>query len=100
MVKETRIIVGPSDIWKVRLVCHCGGEVLCPFRDTDGKVFVPPSKCPHCNEPWEKGVAAHTIYERIKDLMDAVRYLSELDNHPRLSVLLEIDGEPAKEPSR
>ena len=96
MVKETRIVLDPSEFQRFRIICSCGGEVICPLRDGGGHLFIPPNRCPHCQNDWQSGGTSRQVYVQIGNLMNAVRYLSELPVDTPLSVRFEIDAEPEK----
>ena len=96
MVKETRIVFSPHEFERFRLVCFCGGEVVCPLRDRDGKLFVAPTACPYCGDRWDSGGQSRQAHQQIKAIMDAVRYLSELPTDTPLSLRFEIDGDLEK----
>lgn len=96
MVKETRIVFGPSDFKRLTFVCgSCNGTYGQPIN----KECKIPGHCPHCKaEWWDITRQPPLAVKHVTALVDAVHYFLDSRNQPDsilsdFSLDLEIDGD-------
>ena len=95
MVKESRIVFGPSDIDRLRVVCKCGGEVVFPMHDNAIRL---PRECPQCNDEWTSDFAgyASTTHAATEALSKSMRKLEKCEKDAPFSVLFELQDSVEK----
>ena len=96
MVKETRIVFEPKDIYRIRIGCNsCSVEMV--FSPRRSRI---PDFCPGCCVPWVKGnLTEQTRREStFFEFLYALREWLE-DDHPPVTIRLELDGDVEEEAS-
>ena len=96
MVKENRIVFGPSDICKIRLICgECQLEVAYPVPQASSQLT---EKCPHCEKRWKIGTGRLArAYQELSSLARAMSFLANPSNGVPFSVQFEMDGAESKD---
>ncbi|MCY3730254.1 MAG: hypothetical protein OXF98_02835 [Rhodospirillaceae bacterium] len=78
-VTESRIVLGPGDIVRVRVVCTvCEGEIVHPMGLTQA-IVIPAKKCPHCKNVWISSPGDRRTHEELTNLVRAAKYLAKRD---------------------
>lgn len=88
MTSEHRLLVEPSDIEVIALLCKdCGGSVS--LKPSDRRHFVG-DQCPNCHEYWYKN--GSKIEQATKALFDAIQTLADtkLKQDAKVTVRLHI----------
>ena len=90
LVKETRILFDIRDIRNLRVACGtCGFEMM--FAPHQNREI--PKKCPYCPSEWVDALNANNpAWDKVVSLIQAVAYLSKLQNPP-VSLRFEIDDD-------
>ncbi len=87
MTSERRLLIEPSDVQVIELVCKaCGASVS--LKPSDLRHFVG-DKCPNCNGHWfENG---SKIKQATNALFGAIRTLADLQEDLKAAVRMHVD---------
>ena len=87
MTSQHRLLIEPSDIQVIELVCkECGASVS--LKPSDLRHFVG-DKCPNCNQDWfENG---SKIKQMTNALFGAIRTLADMQEDVKVAVWLHVE---------
>ena len=87
MTSERRLLIEPSDVQVIELVCKgCGASVS--LKPSDLRHFIG-DKCPNCNDDWfEHG---SKIKQATNALFGAIRTLGEMKGDVKVGVRLHVE---------
>ena len=91
MARENILIIDPSDIRRIRIVCSkCAGTVIYPRSGSPAKI---PMNCPICNEEWWDGRFPRNdpAVQEADNLIRAIEFLSKLSERV-IEIRLEVDA--------
>ena len=84
MIRETRVLIDPSDLLAIEITCReCQGRLSCPI----GGKYQIPTHCPHCNAFWWSNPDG--THEVLQSLFIVQSFTPPLEKHVRLQLHIQ-----------